>query len=107
MIEENAASAGRQWVTLVVAITKTAIMMLMVAHFLTCAWFYIGLNLGPELPMESWVEIALIAERADSGLHVGQPRFAPWALASRFQADVFAPPRAATHPNQIRRWAVC
>ena len=66
MIEESAASAGRQWVTLVVAITKTAITMLMVAHFLTCAWFYIGLHLGPELPSLSWVEIAQIAERPDA-----------------------------------------
>jgi len=66
MIEESAASAGRQWVTLVVAITKTAITMLMVAHFLTCAWFYIGLHLGPELPSLSWVEIAQIAERPET-----------------------------------------
>ena len=66
IIEESAASAGRQWVTLVVAITKTAIMMLTTAHFLTCAWFYIGLNLGPELPSLSWVEIAQIAERPDA-----------------------------------------
>ncbi|CAE7689011.1 HCN4 [Symbiodinium necroappetens] len=66
IIEESAASAGRQWVTLVVAITKTAIMMLTTAHFLTCAWFYIGLNLGPELPSLSWVEIAQIAERPET-----------------------------------------
>ncbi|CAE7656177.1 HCN4 [Symbiodinium sp. CCMP2456] len=66
IIEESAASAGRQWVTLVVAITKTAVMMLTTAHFLTCAWFYIGLNLGPELPSLSWVEIAQIAERPET-----------------------------------------
>ncbi|CAE7313802.1 Cnga3, partial [Symbiodinium natans] len=67
MIEESAASAGRQWVTLVVAITKTAVMMLMTAHFLTCTWFYIGMNLGPELPNPSWVEMAEIAVRWDPG----------------------------------------
>ena len=45
MIEESAASAGRQWVTLVVAITKTAVMMPRAgsAGHICCFWFYIYL----------------------------------------------------------------
>ncbi|CAJ1357449.1 unnamed protein product, partial [Effrenium voratum] len=57
MIEENAASAGRQWVTLVVAITKTAVGMLVCAHFLTCFWFWVGTSIG-SAGQANWITIA-------------------------------------------------
>ena len=69
MIEESAASVGREWITMVFAIGKTGIMMLMVAHFLTCAWFFVGIQFGPEFPEQSWVELAHIAKRPDAWLH--------------------------------------
>ena len=72
MIEESAASVGREWVTMVFAIGKTAVMMLMVAHFLTCAWFFVGVQFGPELPDQSWVELASIAKRKDSTDGLGE-----------------------------------
>ena len=59
MIEESAAAAGRQWVTLVVAITKTGVGMIMVAHFLTCFWYFTGeFIVGYDTPLVNWIEYA-------------------------------------------------
>ena len=51
MIEESAAAAGRQWVTMVVAITKTGVGMILVAHWLTCFWYWTGVFPGARLPL--------------------------------------------------------
>lgn len=54
MIEESAAAAGRQWVTMVVAITKTGVGMILVAHWLTCFWYFTALNLTWGTP--NWIQ---------------------------------------------------
>lgn len=40
--QEVAASTGRQWLILVMAIANTSAGILVVAHLLTCFWFYMG-----------------------------------------------------------------
>ena len=42
IIEESAANSGRQWVTVVIAITNTALGMIFIAHLLTCMWYGVG-----------------------------------------------------------------
>lgn len=67
MIEESAAAAGRQWVTLVVAITKTGVGMIMVAHFLTCFWYFTGeWIVGYDSGVLNWIEFA--NARAENGV---------------------------------------
>lgn len=55
MIEESAAAAGRQWVTMVVAITKTGVGMILVAHWLTCFWYWTGVFLVPA-STPNWIQ---------------------------------------------------
>ena len=55
LIEESAAAAGRQWVTMVVAITKTGVGMLVVAHWLTCFWYWTGVFLVPN-SIPNWIQ---------------------------------------------------
>ena len=42
IIEETAANSGKQWVTVVIAITNTALGMIFIAHLLTCMWYGVG-----------------------------------------------------------------
>ena len=55
LIEESAAAAGRQWVTMVVAITKTGVGMILVAHWLTCFWYWTGMFLV-DTSIPNWIE---------------------------------------------------
>ena len=55
MIEESAAAAGRQWVTMVVAITKTGVGMILVAHWLTCFLYWTGVFLVPA-STPNWIQ---------------------------------------------------
>lgn len=57
LIEESAAAAGRQWVTLVVAISKTAVGMIMVAHFLTCFWYWVAVELVNTEQVANWIQV--------------------------------------------------
>ncbi|CAK9081206.1 unnamed protein product [Durusdinium trenchii] len=42
IIEESAANSGRQWVTVVIAIVNTTMLILVCVHILTCMWFWVG-----------------------------------------------------------------
>eukprot|EP00913_Durusdinium_trenchii_P001660 g1537.t1 len=41
IIEESAANSGRQWVTVVIAIVNTTMLILVCVHILTCMWFWV------------------------------------------------------------------
>jgi len=43
VLQEVAASTGRQWMILVMAITNMSTLILVVAHILTCVWFGVGM----------------------------------------------------------------
>ena len=43
MLQEVAASTGRQWIMLVIAIVNTSFVALVCAHVLTCVWFALGI----------------------------------------------------------------
>ncbi|CAJ1355387.1 unnamed protein product, partial [Effrenium voratum] len=60
IIEETAANSGRQWVTVVIAITNTSIAMIFCAHVLTCMWYWVGRTLTDDVtsPVVSWIELA-------------------------------------------------
>ncbi|CAE7560882.1 eag [Symbiodinium natans] len=40
--QEIAASTGRQWIMLVMAVCNSAIVTMLVAHIVTCFWFWVG-----------------------------------------------------------------
>ena len=41
-MQEIAASTGRQWIMLVVAIINTTVAILLIAHVMTCIWVGVG-----------------------------------------------------------------
>ena len=42
LMQEIAASTGRQWIMLVVAIINTTVAILLIAHVMTCIWVGVG-----------------------------------------------------------------
>eukprot|EP00435_Cladocopium_sp_Y103_P037287 s20_g9.t2 len=58
IIQELAASTGRQWIMLVISIFNAAVAAICVAHIITCLWFWIGSTVQAE-GRESWIDIAL------------------------------------------------
>ena len=57
VVQELAASTGRQWLMLVIAIINTTFVLLVVAHMLTCIWVWLGRSTQSE-GRESWIDIA-------------------------------------------------
>ncbi|CAE7563736.1 Cnga4, partial [Symbiodinium pilosum] len=57
VLQEVAASTGRQWMILVMAITNTSALILVVAHILTCAWYGVG-KLTQNRGQRSWIDEA-------------------------------------------------
>ncbi|CAK9009581.1 unnamed protein product [Durusdinium trenchii] len=60
IIQELAASTGRQWIMLVIAILTSAIAATLVTHFITCIWFWIGYTIQQQEEAlqqgrESWI----------------------------------------------------
>ena len=56
ILQEIAASTGRQWIMLVIAIVNTTFMILVVAHMLTCAWFWLGKATEADGHYLSWIQ---------------------------------------------------
>ena len=56
ILQEIAASTGRQWIMLVIAIVNTTFMILVVAHMLTCAWFWLGKATEEDGLYLSWIQ---------------------------------------------------
>ena len=58
ILQEVAASTGQQWIMLVIAIVNTAFMILVVAHMLTCMWFWLGraVEEDHEAKYTSWMQ---------------------------------------------------
>lgn len=54
LLQEVAASTGRQWLILVMAIANTSGLILVVAHLLTCFWYWIGRS-TEEQGRRSWI----------------------------------------------------
>lgn len=55
IMQEVAASTGRQWIMLVIAIVNTAFVILVVAHILTCMWFWLG-RAAEDDGIYSWIQ---------------------------------------------------
>eukprot|EP00438_Fugacium_kawagutii_P003373 Skav228254 [mRNA] locus=scaffold3112:264241:268087:+ [translate_table: standard] len=55
ILQEVAASTGQQWIMLVIAIVNTAFMILIVAHILTCMWFWLG-RAAEDDGIVSWIQ---------------------------------------------------
>ena len=56
VVQELAASTGRQWLMLVIAIINTTFVLLVLAHMLTCIWVWLGRSTQSE-GRESWIDI--------------------------------------------------
>eukprot|EP00439_Symbiodinium_sp_Y106_P033911 s753_g4.t1 len=52
-----AASTGRQWIMLVMAVFNSAVVTMLVAHIVTCVWFWIGKTVWDEGHV-SWIHLA-------------------------------------------------
>eukprot|EP00930_Biecheleria_cincta_P034213 TRINITY_DN23661_c0_g1_i1.p1 TRINITY_DN23661_c0_g1~~TRINITY_DN23661_c0_g1_i1.p1 ORF type:complete len:1192 (-),score=165.37 TRINITY_DN23661_c0_g1_i1:274-3816(-) len=66
IIEEATFAAGRQWVLVLGAMIKIAVIGIVATHFMTCVWFYIGLTTSEE-GQESWL-VKKQAEQVEMGL---------------------------------------
>ncbi|CAE7250487.1 Hcn4 [Symbiodinium sp. CCMP2592] len=55
--QEIAASTGRQWIMLVMAVFNSAVVTMLVAHIVTCVWFWIGKTVWDEGHV-SWIHLA-------------------------------------------------
>ena len=71
LMQEIAASTGRQWIMLVVAIINSAIAILLVAHVMTCFWYALGVAVEQMGEHPSWLQLALITNHTflDQYLH--------------------------------------
>lgn len=82
-MQEIAASTGRQWIMLVVAIINSAVAILLVAHVMTCFWFFVGRTIEGDAPESSW----LFLEGA-----VALDPFTQYLHAFRYVMDAPSPP---------------
>ena len=57
IVQELAASTGRQWLMLVITIINTTFVLLVVAHMLTCVWVWLG-RATHSAGGTSWIDIA-------------------------------------------------
>ncbi|CAJ1395704.1 unnamed protein product, partial [Effrenium voratum] len=57
IIQEMAASTGRQWIMLVIAIFNSAVAAMLVAHMVTCFWFWVGSATQAD-GRTSWIHLA-------------------------------------------------
>lgn len=62
LLQEVAASTGRQWLILVMAIANTSGLILVVAHLLTCFWYYIGRTVQEQGVYSSWIDESYATE---------------------------------------------
>ena len=71
LMQEIAASTGRQWIMLVVAIINSAIAILLVAHVMTCFWYALGVAVEQMGEHPSWLQLAFITNSTflDQYLH--------------------------------------
>ena len=70
ILQEIAASTGRQWIMLVIAIVNTTFMILVVAHMLTCAWFWLGKATEAEGLYLSWIQRSAQEENYEEKLSI-------------------------------------
>ena len=85
IIEESAANSGKQWVTVVIAITNTAVGMIFIAHLLTCMWYGVGRALENETRIQSWTL------RAGAGVQEVEP-YVQYLHAMRWIVNTPSPP---------------
>ena len=85
IVEESAANSGRQWVTVVIAITNTAVGMIFIAHLLTCMWYGVGRALEDRDDIESWTR------RAEAGSNQVEP-VVQYLHAMRWIVNTPSPP---------------
>mmetsp|Transcript_57274 Transcript_57274/g.133948 ORF Transcript_57274/g.133948 Transcript_57274/m.133948 type:complete len:1188 (+) Transcript_57274:58-3621(+) len=85
LLQEWVASTGRQSILFYGAILNTAVLIIMVCHFLTCMWFGIGRS-SDEAGTESWLAISL--------LH-GIPAVTQYMHAFRYVIGAPSPPMVA------------
>lgn len=81
LMQEIAASTGRQWIMLVVAIINSAVAILLVAHVMTCFWYFIGSNVE-----NSWLTLSL------EGASNRDDPFTQYLHAFRYIMDPPSPP---------------
>ncbi len=82
-MQEIAASTGRQWIMLVVAIINSAVAILLVAHVMTCFWYFIGQSIEKE-GKESWLTL-------EGASNLNDP-FTEYLHAFRYIMDAPSPP---------------
>ncbi|CAJ1448056.1 unnamed protein product [Effrenium voratum] len=82
LMQEIAASTGRQWIMLVVAIINSAVAILLVAHVMTCFWFFLGRIVLSDRQV-SWLSLAF-AQDLDP--------FTQYLHAFRYVMDAPSPP---------------
>jgi len=90
IIQELAASTGRQWIMLVISIFNAAVAAMLVAHIITCLWFWIGMTVQEE-GRQSWIMMAL-ADQLDGGTQ--------YITSLRYVMNAPAPPLIA--PESVR-----
>eukprot|EP00435_Cladocopium_sp_Y103_P040768 s901_g11.t1 len=82
LMQEIAASTGRQWIMLVVAIINSAVAILLVAHVMTCFWYFVGRQVENE-GRQSWLSL--------EGANDKDP-FTQYLHAFRYIMDAPSPP---------------
>ncbi|CAK9078837.1 Potassium/sodium hyperpolarization-activated cyclic nucleotide-gated channel 2 [Durusdinium trenchii] len=74
LLQEVAASTGRQWLILVMAIANTSGLILVVLHLLTCGWFFLGRTLEEDGRI-SWVTMSNASDIAGWKQYLHSVRF--------------------------------
>ena len=92
ILQEIAASTGRQWMMLVIAIVNTSFLILVVAHMLTCCWYWLG-RLVEFDGIVSWIEI--------SGA-TGLPVYVQYLHSLRYVMNAPSPPGISPESEKER-----
>ena len=90
-MQEIAASTGRQWIMLVVAIINTTVAILCIAHVMTCAWVGIVLYTDRE---DNWLTLSAMAN-AEPGSDPSLDPVLKYLHAFRFILNAPSPPLLA------------
>ena len=91
-MQEIAASTGRQWIMLVVAIINTTVAILLIAHVMTCIWVGLGVYIART---DNWLALAAMENDLGSPGPDSVQKLDPWLKylhAFRYVMDAPSPP---------------
>ena len=97
ILQEMAASTGRQWIMLVIAIVNTTFIILVVAHVLTCIWWWLGrlVDADESLGYKSWI--------VESAADTAGAEWIQYLHAFRYVINAPSPPTVAAATGLLLR----